>query len=122
MMRDSIAGDRKFVLRPYDPMEAISVKEAAERAKRSQSTIRNWCERFEIARRVADGNWQISCVAFQMLLDGDLEALAAYRSGDRKSPAVVAHFERFGLVTDGAANNERCRAARVPLVLERNAL
>jgi hypothetical protein len=32
-----------------------------------------------------------------MLLDGDLEALAAYSSGDRASPRVAAYFKRFGL-------------------------
>jgi len=97
MMRDSVVGDREFVLRPYDPMEAISVKEAAKLAGRSQSTLRNWCERFEIARRIAGGNWQVSCVALQMLLDGDLEALAAYSAGDRASPRVATYFKRFGL-------------------------
>jgi hypothetical protein len=89
--------DCKFVLVPYDPREALSVKKAAELAGRSPSTLRNWCERFEIARKIADGNWQVSCVALQMLLDGDLNALAAYSAGDRASPQVVAYFKQFGL-------------------------
>jgi hypothetical protein len=88
-------GDRKFVLRPYDPLEALSVKEAASLAGRSRSTLRNWCERFEIARRIADGNWQVSWIALQMLLDGDLEALAVYGAGDRTSPRVVGYLKRF---------------------------
>jgi hypothetical protein len=90
-------GDRQFVLVPYDPREALPVKKAAELAGRSQSTLRNWCEKFEIARRIAGGNWQVSCVALQMLLDGDLEALAAYSAGDRASPRVASYFKRFGL-------------------------
>jgi hypothetical protein len=90
-------GDRKFVLVPYDPMEALSVKEAAGLAGRSQSTLRNWCERFGIARKIAGGNWEISRIALQMLLDGDLEALAAYCAGDRTSPWVSAYFKQFGL-------------------------
>lgn len=91
-------GDRKFVLVPYDPREALSVKEATKLAGRSQSTIRNWCERFEIGRRVAGGNWQLSCVALQLLLDGDLAALADYNAGDRSSPRVAAYFNRLALV------------------------
>ena len=104
-MRDSVVGDRKFVLRPFNPMEAISVKEAARLAGRSQSTLRNWCEGFEIARRIAGGNWQVSRVALQMLLDGDLEALAAYGAGDRAAPSVATYFKRFGL--DGLIRNVR---------------
>jgi Helix-turn-helix domain len=89
--------DRHFVLVPYDPRETLPVKEAADLAGRSQSTIRNWCERFEIARRIAGGNWQVSRVALRMLLDGDMDALAAYSAGDRTSPSVAAYFERLGL-------------------------
>jgi hypothetical protein len=91
----SVKGDRKFVLRPYDPMEALSVKEAAMLAGRSQSTLRNWCERFGIARRIAGGNWQVSWPALLMLLDGDLEALAAYGAGERTSPRVADYLKRF---------------------------
>jgi hypothetical protein len=88
-------GDRKSVLRPYNPLEALSIKEAASLAGRSRSTLRNWCERFDIARRIADGNWQVSWIALQMLLDGDLEALAAYGAGDRTSPRLVDYLKRF---------------------------
>jgi hypothetical protein len=97
MMRGSVVGDRKSVLVPYDPREAVSVRSAAKLAGRSQSTIRNWCEKFEIARKIADGNWQVSRVALRMLLDGDMDALAAYGAGDRTSPSVAAYFERCGL-------------------------
>jgi hypothetical protein len=89
--------DRQCVLVPYDPREALPVKKAVEQTGRKQSTLRNWCERFPIARRIAGGNWQISCVALRMLLDGDMEALAAYSTGDRASPRVAAYFERLGL-------------------------
>jgi len=96
----SIASDipaSNSVLVPYDKREALSVRAAAEKAGRSASTIRAWCERYSIARRIAGGNWEVSRVALQMLLDGKMEALAAYHAGDRKSPAVAAYFERFGL-------------------------
>jgi len=82
---------------PYDPREAVSVKTAAELAGRSQSTIRNWCERFKIARKIADGNWQVSRVALRMLLDGDMDALDAYGAGDRSSPCIATYFQRLGL-------------------------
>ena len=96
----SIASDipaSNSVLVPYDKREALSVRAAADKAGRSTSTIRAWCERYSIARRIAGGNWEVSRVALQMLLDGKMEALAAYHAGDRKSPAVAAYFERFGL-------------------------
>ena len=89
--------DRKFVLSPYDKREAMSVRAAAEKAGRSVSTLHNWCERHCIARKIAGGNWEVSRIALQMLLDGDLEALAAYSAGDRASPHVAAYFKQFGL-------------------------
>jgi hypothetical protein len=36
-----------------------------------------------------------------MLLDGDLEALAAYGANDRTSPRVDAYFKKFGLCNLG---------------------
>jgi hypothetical protein len=92
-----MTNDRRHVLVPYNPLEALSVKEAAARAGCSCSTVRNWCERFEIARRIAGGNWQVSRVALQMLLEEDREALAAYNAGERELPRVAAYFKRFGL-------------------------
>jgi hypothetical protein len=95
MMRDSVIGDRTFVLVPYEPLEALSVKEAAELAGNSPSTIRSWCERYEVARKIAGGNWQVSWIALQMLLENNWEALAAYNTGDRTSPRVAEYLKRF---------------------------
>ena len=98
LRRDAgMIADRNFALVPYDKREAITVDKAAAIAGRSASTVRGWCERYPIARRVAGGNWQISRIALQMLLDGDLEALRAYGAGDRNSPGVSAYFKQLGL-------------------------
>lgn len=86
-----------FCLVPYDPAEAISLKEAAFRAGKSETTVRNWCEAHGIGRRVGGGTWQVSQVALAMFLDGDSIALNSYLSGDRTSNVVLAYFRRFGL-------------------------
>lgn len=56
---------------PSDRREGFSLKKAAEIAAKSESTIRTWCQRHGIGRRVAGGAWVVSRVAFRMLLDGD---------------------------------------------------
>jgi hypothetical protein len=82
---------------PFDRREVASLKEAAAIAGKSETTLRAWCNTHGIGRRVADGQWSISRVALQMLLEGDLKALAAYHSGDRHSAAVASYFVRGGL-------------------------
>jgi hypothetical protein len=86
------------VLIPYDPetKEAIPLKEAAARAGRSESTIKNWCRDHHIGRRVG-GGWMVSQVALAMFLDGDQRTLRAYLAGDRSSDLVKPYFDRFGL-------------------------
>jgi hypothetical protein len=93
--RDSVICDRTSVLVPYDPLEALSVKKAAELAGNSPSTLRNWCEKHCIARKIAGGNWQVSWIALQMLLESNWEALAAYNVSDRTSPRVADYLKRF---------------------------
>jgi hypothetical protein len=86
------------ILIPFDAREAIDIKAAAKIAARSESTVRIWCEDKGIARKVAGSAWFVSRVALAMLLDGDLQALAAYRRGERRESTVVAaYFERLGL-------------------------
>jgi hypothetical protein len=87
---------RCYVLTPYDPREAISLKEAAARAGRSENTIKNWCEAEALGRRIK-GRWSVSVVALQMFLDGEHRALHLYLQGDRAAANVVAYFHRFGL-------------------------
>jgi hypothetical protein len=39
----------------------------------------------------------VSKVALAMFLDGEMEALAEYHTGERTDPRVIAYFERAGL-------------------------
>lgn len=79
-----------MVLIPYDRREAITLRQAAEIAGRSETTVRGWCAQYHIGRRVAGGPWMVSRDALQMLLDGDRMALEAYLSGSpaRSAPAL----------------------------------
>lgn len=82
------------VLIPFDVREGIGLAIAAERAGKSESTIRSWCNQHGIGRRVGGGPWIVSKVALAMYLDGDADALKAYLAGDRTSQAVKSYFER----------------------------
>jgi hypothetical protein len=83
------------VLRPFHRSEALSIAEAASIAGRSVRTVRDWCARLDIGRRIG-GHWAVSRVALQMFLDGDRDALGAYLCGDRTSQTVMSYFERCG--------------------------
>ena len=85
------------VLKPYDPREGISLAQAAERAVKSQSTVRGWCVRHGLGRKVGGGVWVVSKVALAMFLDDEPEALSAYLAGDRSSNPVKMYFERVGV-------------------------
>jgi hypothetical protein len=85
------------ILIPYDVREAISVRCAARIAGKSETTVRTWCQRHHIGRHVG-GAWAVSRVALAMLLEADLEALAAYHDGARAQYEPVArHYRRLGL-------------------------
>jgi hypothetical protein len=88
--------DRK-ILSPFDRRECISLRQAAVRAGKSESTMRGWCEQHGLGRRVGGGTWLVSKVALAMWLDGDRRALKAYHTGDRSDPTVIAYFQREGL-------------------------
>ncbi len=88
---------RFIVLSPYDKREAMSLKEAADRAGKSVSTIKNWCLNRGIGRRVAGGTWCVSRPALEMLLENDDAALLSYHSGNWADPIVKDYFERVGL-------------------------
>lgn len=85
------------VLTPYDPREGISLKVAADRAGKSETTLRNWCVQHGLGRRVGGGVWVVSKVALAMFLDGDRPALAAYLGGERSSEGVKEYFERLAV-------------------------
>jgi hypothetical protein len=88
---------RFLVLVPFDPREGISLAVAAKRAGKSEKTIRDWCLKHGLGRRVGGGTWVVSQVALAMFLEGDNLALMSYLVGDRESSAVRSYFERFGL-------------------------
>lgn len=98
------------VLVPFDPREAMTLAQAARRSGKSESTVRNWCLRWGIGRRVAGGIWHVSRPALEMLLDGDDEALAAYHSGDRSSAQVYRYFERTGVLNVGRDHESQQRS------------
>ena len=89
--------EQRYVLNPYDRREAMTVDAAHKLAGVSDGTIRNWCVQHAIGRRIAGGNWKVSRVALRMLLEGEMEALAEYHTGDRTDPRVIAYFEQVGL-------------------------
>lgn len=89
--------DNPRVLIPYDRCEAITLKQAARIAGRSESTLRSWCQCHYIGRRVAGGPWMVSRPALQMFLDDDARALRAYLAGDRESELVASYFRLAGL-------------------------
>jgi hypothetical protein len=84
---------------PYAGEERLSIGEAATIAGKSERTLRNWCVEHGIGRRVAGGNWAVSKVALQMLLDGDHQALAAYRDDGVRGAwePVAKYYHRCGL-------------------------
>jgi len=88
--------EESHVLVPFHRSEVLSIAQAADIANRSVRTMREWCMRFDIGRRIC-GQWSVSKVALAMHLDGDKSTLRAYLAGDRSSPAVVAYFERCGV-------------------------
>ena len=95
--------DRCFVLSPYNSDEGLTLQQAADRAKKSPSTIRNWCESEGLGRRIG-GKWCVSKVALEMYLDGEVGALARYLTGDRASKDVLSYFQRFRLLPQKPVN------------------
>ncbi len=81
------------VLRPFHRSEVLSIAQAAHIAGKSVRTIREWCARLDIGRRIG-GQWAVSKVALAMLLDGSEEVLKAYLAGDRQSEGVTTYFAR----------------------------
>lgn len=99
-MSERAAPDAWLVLMPFDSREALSTTEAARIAHRTGETMRVWCEKFGIGRKIA-GQWMVSRVALQMVLDDNMSALAAYHSGDHLSPSVLQYLVQANLI-DGA--------------------
>ena len=90
--------DERKILSPFDKRECIILKQAADIAGKSESTIRGWCEVHGLGRRVGGGTWSVSKVALAMFLDGDIKALKAYHVGDRASELVLSYFRQAGMI------------------------
>lgn len=104
---------RPMVLVPFDRREAITLKQAAAIAGRSETTVRGWCASYHIGRRVVGGPWMVSRVALAMLLDGDRRALEAYLSGDRSGPLMTPYMDRLGAAASaGIGAMSECLARR----------
>jgi hypothetical protein len=73
------------------------MKQAADIAGKSESTLRGWSEEHGLGRRIGGGIWCVSKVALAMFLDGDLKALRACHAGDRESGLVEPYFRREGV-------------------------
>jgi hypothetical protein len=75
-MTETDADDRK-ILSPFDKRECINLRKAADIAGKPESTVRGWCDKHGLGRRVGCGTWSVSKVALAMFLDGDMRALRA---------------------------------------------
>jgi hypothetical protein len=84
------------ILLPFDPREAINLKEAAYVAGRTTETIKNWCQAHHIGRKIG-GTYAVSRPALQMFLEDDRKTLQRYLAGDRASESVAGYFARYGL-------------------------
>jgi hypothetical protein len=84
------------ILIPYDPREAITLKQAAARAGRSDRTLAAWCEGYGLGRKIG-GRYIVSRVALEMHLDGNTRALERYHDGEREHPTVAEYRARLGL-------------------------
>ena len=83
---------------PFAGEECVSIGMAATLAGKSERTLRNWCVEHGIGRRVAGGTWAVSRVALAMLLEDDMDALAAYRDGAQAQyEPVASYYRRLGL-------------------------
>jgi hypothetical protein len=104
--------DERKILVPFDKRECISLKEAADIADRSESTMRNWCDEYRLGRRIGGGPWMVSKVALAMFLDGDLKALRAYHACVWTDPGVATYFERENL--GDLIESRQCSNSKLP--------
>lgn len=99
---------------PMAEAEIISLKEARRRSGKDIKTIKRWCISHGIGRQPGNcGPWQISGPALEMYLNGDMEALEIFRTGDRLHPRLIKYFSRLVLppVPPGEMDVARKRAA-----------
>lgn len=89
-------GSNRKILTPFNPREAISTAQAAERAGKSVGTIRYWCDKHGIGRKIG-GEMHVSRAALEMLLEGDDVALRHYHAGERQTEPVRRYLQVFDL-------------------------
>lgn len=92
--------ESRRVLVPFNPAETLSPKEASKITGDTDATMRLWCDRYSLGRKIA-GTWHVSAVALRMFLDGDQDALELYLAGNRESPLVTDYFDRLGIPVPG---------------------
>lgn len=97
---DCMTNEELQILRPYIPGEAITTREAALHARKAVTTIRCWCCKYGIGRRMG-GHTGVSLPALDMVLEDDHTALGCYLGGDRHSDTVRPYFERHGIKLPG---------------------
>ncbi|WP_246715947.1 hypothetical protein [Aurantimonas sp. DM33-3] len=73
--------------------EIISLARASAYARRSEVQIRRWCKQYGISRQTTPNSPQeISRVALEMVLHGDMAALEMLREGERSAPEVQRYL------------------------------
>lgn len=90
------AANPKPVLMRAD--EILNIKRAASHARRNEKTIRIWVRQYGIGRQsCAGGPVEVSRIALDMVLHGDMDALEKLREGERGDPDVARYFNFAGL-------------------------
>lgn len=85
-----------MLLIPRD--EVLTVRAAARYARRSEAQIRRWCKRYPISRQAGrNAPIEVSRLALEMVLHGDMEALEELVSAGRDAPAVQQYMRAPGL-------------------------
>ena len=80
--------------------EIRTLQQASGDANMSVSTVKRICKKYGIYRqRGPNSKFEVSAVALQMVLHGDMVALEALREGRRSDPSVTPYFDLLGLPT-----------------------
>lgn len=95
-MRRAEESNFNVLTAPYDPREGMTLRQAAQRAGKSETTIKNWAIKWGLGRRVGGGLWVISRPALEMFLDGNDAALRDYHRSNW-TEAVREYFGRTGV-------------------------
>src|ERR1700677_265267 len=97
-MDDKTAIVATRALIPFNVVESLTFEGAAGTAGKTSRTMRRWCIEHGLGRKIG-GAWLVSKVALAMWLEGDDEALAAYRDDGVRAQfePVARYFRRAGL-------------------------